>query len=156
MTEGKSRKSYLGDYGTYHYICPDQFASHLVCNMKLLLLFFWGLLCCGINTAQTGAGNRFNDLHAKSISSSPLKLSDASYDDLVTQPRDYTAVVLLTALEARFGCQLCREFQPEWDLIGKSWIKGDRLATHRVLFGTLDFSDGKATFQRVCITHFWN
>ena len=57
--------------------------------------------------------------------------------------------VLLTALETRFGCKLCTEFQPEWELLAKSWTKGDRDAKSRLLWGTLDFVDGKATFQSV-------
>ena len=97
--------------------------------------------------------NRFEDYYSKAISSTPLKLDDASYDELTAAPRNYTVAVLLTALEAKFGCQLCRDFQPEWDLVGKNWVKGDRKGTTRVLYGTLDFADGKATFQKVHIPY---
>lgn len=100
-------------------------------------------------SAMKGSDNRFEDYHYKAMSSTPLKLDDASYDELTAAPRNYTVAVLLTALEAKFGCQLCRDFQPEWDLVGKSWVKGDRKGITRVLYGTLDFADGKATFQNV-------
>ena len=95
------------------------------------------------------SSNRFEDYHAKSLSSAPLKLDDASYDELTAAPRDFSVAILLTALEARFGCQLCRDFQPEWDLIGRSWARGDKDGKTRVLYGTLDFLDGKGTFQKV-------
>lgn len=95
--------------------------------------------------------NKFQHHHAKFISgSAPLELDDALYEKLTATPRDYTLAVLLTALEARFGCQLCRDFQPEWDVVGKSWIKGDKKGNTRLLLGTLDFADGKGTFQKVC------
>lgn len=55
--------------------------------------------------------------------------------------------MLLTALEARFGCQLCRDFQPEWELLAKSWTKADKKGESRLVYGTLDFTDGKGTFQ---------
>ena len=100
--------------------------------------------------AANKAGGKFEDYHAKSASSTPMKLDDGSYEDLTALPRDYSVVVLLTALEARFGCQLCRDFQPEWDLIAKSWNRGDHRGESRVLYGTLDFADGKGTFQKVC------
>jgi oligosaccharyltransferase complex subunit gamma len=45
---------------------------------------------------------------------------------------------------------LCREFQPEWELLAKSWTKGDKKSESRLVYGTLDFTDGKATFQGVC------
>ena len=99
--------------------------------------------------AQKNTQDRYSKYHSRSRSTSPLKLDDDSYEGLTNTPRDYTAVVLLTALEARFGCQMCREFQPEWDLIAKSWTKGDRNGASRVLYGTLDFVDGKGTFQKV-------
>ena len=102
--------------------------------------------------AKDASQSKFDEYHSRSLSSTPLKLDDASYDDLTVTPRDYTVVVLLTALEARFGCQLCRDFQPEWDLIGRSWVKGDRRGENRVLYGTLDFTDGKGTFQKALLS----
>lgn len=99
--------------------------------------------------AKTPKAPKFDDFHKKSLSSTPLKLTDTVYNRLTRTPRDYSVAVLLTAMDARFGCQLCREFQPEWDLLAKSWTKGDKKAESRMLFGTLDFLDGKETFTSV-------
>ena len=111
-----------------------------------LLLTWLPLSCLG---AKRTTGDIYETYHARLQSTAPLRLDDASYNTLVAVPRNYSVVVLLTALEARFGCQLCRDFQPEWDLLGRSWAKGDRNGHSRVLLGTLDFSDGKGTFQKV-------
>lgn len=99
--------------------------------------------------AKKVPADRFQQFHTKAITSTPLKLDDASYGQLTAAPRDYSVAVLLTALESRFGCQLCREFQPEWDLLSKSWTKGDKKGESRLVYGTLDFTDGKNTFQSV-------
>lgn len=112
----------------------------------LLSLALLPLLCLGAKKASQGS---FEAYYARSQSSAPLRLDDASYDELTAAPRNHSVVVLLTALEARFGCQLCRDFQPEWDILGKSWAKGDRNGESRTLLGTLDFADGKVTFQKV-------
>ena len=117
--------------------------------MKLISLLTLAVLPIATLCARKGPVDRFDKFHSKALSSSPIKLDDAAYEDLTSTPRDYSVVVLLTAIEARFGCNLCREFQPEWEIIGKSWTKGDRQGASRVLFGTLDFADGKATFQKV-------
>lgn len=106
-------------------------------------------LAAGAFAAKKTPEERFNDFHAKALTSSPIKLADTSYKSLTSAPRDYTVAVLLTALENRFGCQLCREFQPEWDLLGKTWTKGDKKGESRLLFGTLDFSDGREVFMSV-------
>lgn len=92
---------------------------------------------------------RFKAFHAKSLSSTPVKLSDPAYRELTSSPRDYTVAVLLTAMDARYGCQLCREFQPEWELLSKSWIGGDKAGESRLVFGTLDFTDGRDIFMSV-------
>ena len=112
----------------------------------LLTLILLPVSCLG---AKRPSGGTFDKYHARSQSSAPLRLDDASYEELTAIPRNHSLVVLLTALEARFGCQLCRDFQPEWDLLGKSWTKGDKHGDSRILLGTLDFADGKGTFQKV-------
>ena len=117
--------------------------------MKLFSLFAVVILPLTCIAAKKNSENRFEAYHSKSLYSSPLKLDDAAYEHLASAPRDYTVAVLLTALEARYGCQMCRDFHPEWELIAKSWMKGDRRGSNKVLYGTLDFADGKGTFQKV-------
>ncbi|KAI1845128.1 hypothetical protein JX265_002787 [Neoarthrinium moseri] len=97
--------------------------------------------------SASAAVDRFDEWHSKAVSSvTPIKLDDKSYKSLTSAPRDYTVAVLLTAMATRFGCQLCREFQPEWELLGKTWTKGDKKGESRLVFGTLDFADGRDTF----------
>ena len=117
--------------------------------MRHACIWLLAFLFSGCLATKKPPGGTFEKFLSKSLSSSPVKLDDGSYDELTNGPRNYSAVVLLTALEARFGCQLCRDYQPEWDLIGKSWARGDRQGETRVVYGTLDFVDGKATFQKV-------
>lgn len=117
--------------------------------MWFLKAFALSLIPLSILSAKSPTGSKFERYSSKSTSPAPLQLDDSGYDDLTAAPRDYTVAVLLTALEVRFGCQLCREFQPEWDLIARSWNKGDKGGQSRVLYGTLDFAEGKATFQKV-------
>ena len=117
--------------------------------MRLSNLWFLPLLLSSCQGARQGPESIFEDYQPKFQASPPLKLDDGAYDRLTAAPRNHSIVVLLTALEARFGCQLCRDFQPEWDLLGRSWARGDRKGEQRVLFGTLDFNDGKGTFQKV-------
>lgn len=117
--------------------------------MRLFGGILYALLLASAIAAKKSVKDRFEDFHAKSLVSTPLKLADSSYTRLTRAPRDYSVAVLLTALDSRFGCQLCREFQPEWELLAKSWIKGDKKGDSKLIYGTLDFSDGKDIFQSV-------
>ncbi|KAJ2988521.1 hypothetical protein NUW58_g3934 [Xylaria curta] len=38
-------------------------------------------------------------------------------------------------------------FQPEWDVLGKSWVKGDKKGESRLILSTLDFADGREIFM---------
>lgn len=117
--------------------------------MRLFGGILYALLLAPATAAKNAVKDRFEDFRAKSLISTPLKLADSSYTRLTRAPRDYSVAVLLTALDSRFGCQLCREFQPEWELLAKSWMKGDKKGDSKLIYGTLDFSDGKDIFQSV-------
>ncbi|KAI9724948.1 MAG: hypothetical protein M1812_000224 [Candelaria pacifica] len=119
--------------------------------MRLLKAFIFSLFSLTALAAKKTTTDKFQEYHSKALSSTPLRLDDALYDHLTAAPRNHTLVVLLTALEAKYGCALCREFQPEWDLVAKSWLKGDKSGRSRVLYGTLDFADGRAVFQRLML-----
>lgn len=117
--------------------------------MRLLSILVTSLLSVGALAAKKAAVDRFQDFRTKAQSQNPVKLDDSLYRRLTNVNRDYSAVVLLTAMDARYGCQLCREFQPEWDLLARSWMKGDKQGQSRLIYGTLDFSDGRDTFMSV-------
>lgn len=115
---------------------------------SILLPFY--LLGAGVLAAKSDPANTFNDFHQKQLSSTPVKLEDATYKKVTGLPRDYTVAVLLTALDSRYACQMCRDFDPEWRLLSKSWAKGDKAGDSRTLFTVLDFNDGRDTFMSVC------
>lgn len=78
----------------------------------------------------------------------PIALTDKTFEDITSGTRNYTAAVLLTALDSRFGCDMCKEFQPEFELVAKSWLK-QYPDSNGLFFANLDFSLGRATFQKV-------
>ncbi|KAJ0119171.1 hypothetical protein N8I77_002130 [Diaporthe amygdali] len=111
------------------------------------LLLPFSLLGAGVLAAKSDPTNTFPEFHQKALSSTPIKLDDASYKKVTGLPRDYTVAVLLTALDSRYACQMCRDFDPEWKLLSKSWIKGDKAGQSKTLFTVLDFNDGRDTFM---------
>ena len=119
--------------------------------MRVLHAFLWTVFSVLCVSAKRAPKSGVEQYQAQFLSSPPLKLDDTAYDELTKIPRNHTVVALLTALEARFGCQICKDFQPEWDLLAKSWVRGDRSGKSKHVFGTLDFTDGKGTFQKVCL-----
>jgi oligosaccharyltransferase complex subunit gamma len=84
----------------------------------------------------------------------PLALGDRLFGELTAGPsRDYAAVVLLTAMDPKFGCNACRDFAPEWQLLARSWQRGDAKGGSRTVLATIDFADGRQTFQQQGLSH---
>ena len=95
------------------------------------------------------ASTKFDTYFAKQASSAPFEIDEKGYNELTTAPRDYSLAVLLTARDARYACGLCKEFDPEWTILGRSWQKGDKNGAHRLLLSTVDFDNGRNVFMRV-------
>lgn len=136
--------------------CTHSFRSflvfrHITFTMRWSSIFLpFTLLAAGVLAEP--ASKQFQEFHKKALASAPIKLEDASYKKVTALPRDYSVAVLLTAMDNRYACQMCREFGPEWDLLANSWTKGDKKGESKVIFATLDFNDGRDTFMSVSIT----
>jgi oligosaccharyltransferase complex subunit gamma len=111
--------------------------------MRFIPLLIGFLLSAGISASARQDTNKFQQRPT------PIELDDSSYDKITSTPRDYHVAILLTALDARYGCSQCRSFQSEWDLITHSWNKGIKPDGIKLAFGTLDFNNGRNTFQKV-------
>src|SRR3569833_1610804 len=118
--------------------------------MRWLPVFVSSLFAAGSLAAKKSSADRIQEFHTKGLSANPVKLDDGLYRSITATPRDYSAAVLLTAMDARFGCQLCREFQPEWDLLARSWIKGDKGGASRIHNNTQNKTENRDTNMSVC------
>jgi oligosaccharyltransferase complex subunit gamma len=150
----KARRTFLHDCRQMslkfeEHIDDCKLIAHPTPKMRLLRFLVASALPLLALAARKPAASKFDGYLGQALSSSPFEVDDASYNDLTSAPRDYSAAVLLTALDARFGCQLCKMFQPEWEILASSWIKKDRKGDTKVLFATLDFANGRNTFQKL-------
>lgn len=114
-----------------------------------LLTAFTSLLSLTVAQKAANKYQTFADLASSSKGAKGVVLlNDQLFGDLTGPHRNFTSVVLFTALDNRFGCVLCRDFQPEFDVLGNSWHK-EHPKSDGLFFGVLDFSVGKQTFQRL-------
>lgn len=120
-------------------------------TMKLLtsLLALLPLVAPAFAAKRSITSDVYADYHKQAVSSGSLSLTDNSFDELTAMPRNHSVLVVLTALEARFGCKMCQDFKPEWDVLAKSWMNGDKAGDSKMLFGELDFDRGRGTFEKV-------
>jgi oligosaccharyltransferase complex subunit gamma len=131
---------------------PLALSSQLLLQRSTMLPSLSSLFLLPILSSFTFAAS--NDRFEEALSRPfPLKLDDAKFASLTNAPRDHASVVLLTAMDPKFGCNACHEFQPEWELIARSWQKGDRKGESRTVFAEVDFMNGRNTFQSLGLQH---
>ncbi|KAI5807451.1 hypothetical protein DFH27DRAFT_511169 [Peziza echinospora] len=120
--------------------------------MRLLTLLLLPLTLGLAAAAATTKETKLQRITKLAVSSpGPIKLNDKTFDDITSGPRNYTSLVLLTALDPRFACHLCLQFQPDYELIARSWMKS-RKDDEALFFSYLDFADGRATFNKLGLT----
>lgn len=105
------------------------------------------LFCSSVLAAKSNSSPSAFDSYKSTTF--PLELDEAGYNDLTTGPRDYSAAILLTARPAKYACQICKDFDSEWSLIGKTFQKGDRKNENRILVSTVDFDNGRNVFMKL-------
>ncbi|KAG1472598.1 hypothetical protein G6F56_001442 [Rhizopus delemar] len=76
-----------------------------------------------------------------------VRLNANTFDRFAEGKRNYGMVVLLTALGSQFKCHPCRELDPEYTLIAKSFQKSKN--NKDLFFGHLDFNDGQAIYHKL-------
>ncbi|CAG8565593.1 8009_t:CDS:2 [Diversispora eburnea] len=77
-----------------------------------------------------------------------VELDSDLYDEFVAKPRNYSMIILLTAMEPQINCQPCKEFDPEFRLVAKSW-QSSRNEHSRLYFGILDFKKGREVYAKL-------
>lgn len=83
------------------------------------------------------------------VSDYVLNLDTELHDVLTEKPRNYSAMVVLTALAPEFGCQPCKDFDSEFRTLAHSFARSK--SSHPLYFGVLDFQQGREVFQRLNI-----
>ncbi|ORX33868.1 putative dolichyl-diphosphooligosaccharide-protein glycotransferase [Kockovaella imperatae] len=78
-----------------------------------------------------------------------ITLDSASYEDILSEDRDYSVSVVLTALPQRFKCTPCHEFDPSWHRVANSWNRISAPEKNHHFFAKLDFQDGEAVFRKM-------
>ena len=76
-----------------------------------------------------------------------IKLSNKNFKDLVrSQPKNYSVVVMFTALQSHRGCAICRQASDEFSLVANSY-RYSQFYSSKMFFAMVDFDEGSEAFQ---------
>ncbi|KAG0229654.1 oligosaccharyl transferase subunit ost3/OST6 [Actinomortierella wolfii] len=74
-----------------------------------------------------------------------VELSGNIFEEVLANPRNYSMVVLFTAMSPEFNCVPCKNFDPEYRLVAKGWSKQQDKT--KLYYGVLDFTAGREIFR---------
>lgn len=63
-----------------------------------------------------------------------------------SSPRNYSMIVMFTALQPQRQCQICRQASDEYEIVANSWRSSGEYSS-RLFFTMVDFDEGSDVFQ---------
>ncbi|XP_056328921.1 magnesium transporter protein 1 [Danio aesculapii] len=78
-----------------------------------------------------------------------VRLNGEKFKRLVrAHPRNYSVIVMFTALQPQRQCTVCRQADEEYQILANSWRYSSAF-TNRIFFAMVDFDEGSDVFQMV-------
>ncbi|KAF9292925.1 oligosaccharyl transferase subunit ost3/OST6 [Linnemannia elongata] len=124
--------------------------ARLFFTVALMALFTLLITTTTTTSAQTTAdiiAKKVSKLQAKATKTKGIiELDSLAFDDVLAKPRNYSMVVLFTAISPEFQCVPCKNFDPEYRLVAAGWSRIPDKS--QIFFGILDFKSGQSVFQK--------
>ena len=117
--------------------------------MPALALF--ALVLCVVNAEKKkdagGLADKVSQLVDLSTKKSVIKLNGNKFRDFVkSAPRNYSIIVMFTALSASRQCAICKQAADEYQLVANSY-RYSQLFSNKLFFAMVDFDEGPDVFQ---------
>ena len=121
---------------------------HKKVGLPALALF--ALVLCVVNAEKKDAGglaDKVSQLVDLSTKKSVIKLNGNKFRVFVkSAPRNYSIIVMFTALSASRQCAICKQAADEYQLVANSY-RYSQLFSNKLFFAMVDFDEGPDVFQ---------
>ncbi|XP_055902012.1 tumor suppressor candidate 3 [Eupeodes corollae] len=122
--------------------------------LRTLFIFTLVVIACLVITdaqsKQKGGltiSEKVQNLLDMNMKKSLLRFNGQKFRDYVKQsPRNYSVIVMLTALAPSRQCQICRHAHDEFNIVANSY-RYSPIYSNKLFFAMVDFDDGSDVFQ---------
>jgi len=125
---------------------PSVKAAAVATSSLIATLFVVALLSSG-SEAKPGKevnvlGEKVQQLMDLTTKRSVLRLNGNKFRDFVrNSPRNYSIIVMFTALSAQRQCAICKQAHEEYQLVANSWRYSQQYS-NKLFFAMVDFDEG--------------
>lgn len=115
---------------------------------SISFLFFIALSIQSFNAFQDDVlTEKIEQLTEWSLKKPVIRLNTEKFKLYVkTPPKNYTVVVMLTALSSHRDCQICRPASDEFNIVASSWRYSGQFS-NKLFFAMVDFDDAPDVFK---------
>lgn len=112
-----------------------------------LLLLAIAALASASDKKKDALADKVSQLVDLSTKKSVIKLNGNKFRDFVkSAPRNYSIIVMFTALAANRQCAVCKQAADEYQLVANSY-RYSQLFSNKLFFAMVDFDEGPDVFQ---------
>ena len=112
-----------------------------------LLLLALAALASASDKKKDALADKVSQLVDLSTKKSVIKLNGNKFRDFVkSAPRNYSIIVMFTALAANRQCAVCKQAADEYQLVANSY-RYSQLFSNKLFFAMVDFDEGPDVFQ---------
>jgi len=100
---------------------------------------------------QLSLGERVQQLIDLSLKKPIIRLNGEKFRTLIgskSMPRNYSFVVMMTALSPQRQCSICRQASDEYNIVANSWRYSPQFSS-KLFFGIIDYDEGSDVFQQL-------
>lgn len=95
-------------------------------------------------------GERVQQLTDLSNKRPVIRMNVQKFNDLVKgTPRNYSVIVMFTALSAQRGCAICGPANDEFSIVANSFRFNSQIYSNKLFFALVDFDECGSIFQSV-------
>ncbi|XP_002167116.3 tumor suppressor candidate 3 [Hydra vulgaris] len=77
-----------------------------------------------------------------------IRMNGDKYRQYVkTSPKNYSIILMLTALSPQRQCAICKEVNSEYQILASSWRYSNGFTSNKLFFAMVDFDEGSDVFQ---------
>lgn len=121
--------------------------KNLICG----LLIVWALTLCNVDGQQRRQGytmaERVQQLTDMANKRAVLRFNANKFKDFVkSSPRNYSVVIMFTAMAPQRQCQVCRHASDEFTIVANSF-RYSQSYSNKLFFAVVDFDEGSDVFQ---------
>ncbi|XP_025085267.1 tumor suppressor candidate 3-like isoform X2 [Pomacea canaliculata] len=130
---------------------PSAGATFNMAGMQFLLKVFGCYLLFDIVGSQESLSDKVQQLTEWNNKKSIIRLNGDKFRQYVKMPpRNYSVIVMLTALQAQRQCSVCKQANEEYQILANSWRYSQQYS-NRLFFAMVDYDEGPDVFQSMKI-----